>query len=308
LINYSDKFENEIGKFYESNDNFLSDIDQFYSYLAELHVTVIDPNKFIKIMKILKLVVSSEKYVNLLISWLQYNEEPGRIIDEVVYEINFEKILLKQKYKFLDYCVRNTTNRNDIGNLYDHIIGKLQEEDYCVMDENDSKFTSTYKEKLKQMVETASCSDKSIKIKFSENSTEKAPILEITGPDESCWKSMILSIPGVTSFKVTYFDNRGDGVMSGYTEHSNIKSKNWTFPGQEDWYHSIASYCYNGKIYGTEDASSANYGLCDWRTKNDYIIIKNLPETINFEVNGNAKKSNCSIKKSKYNVNYECEE
>ena len=138
LINYSDKFENEIEKFYESNDNFLSDI---YQFMAELIITVIDPNKFIKIMKILKLVVSSEKYVNILISWLQYNEEPGRIIDEVVYEINFEKILLKQKYKFLDYCVRNTTNRNDIGNLYDHIIGKLQEEDYCVMDENDSKST-----------------------------------------------------------------------------------------------------------------------------------------------------------------------
>ena len=59
-------------------------------YLAELNANVVDPKKFIKIVKILKLVVSSEKYVNILISWLENNgnnKNSGKIIDDIVHRV-----------------------------------------------------------------------------------------------------------------------------------------------------------------------------------------------------------------------------
>ena len=114
---------------------------------------------------------------------------------------------------------------------------------------------------------------------------------------------MILPIPGVTSFKVTKTDDCG--VMSGYTEHNCIESEVWPFPGG-DWDRSMSCCSFSGGIYGLEDGPEVDDNLSSWDDKHDSITITNLPETINFEVNsfsdGNIKKSNCSIKKSEYNI------
>ena len=115
------------------------------------------------------------------------------------------------------------------------------------------------------------------------------------------WKSMILPIPGVTSFKVTKTDDFE--VLAGYTEQDCIKSKYWTFPGRNDFDRSMSSSC-DGALYGLEDGPEIDDDLPSWENKHDSITVTNLPENINFKVDGSSIyiSYDCSVKKSHYNI------
>ena len=127
-----------------------------------------------------------------------------------MFEIDFTKCSLKYRHKFLNYCVKIIDNQDQTGlplELYKHIIGEVDDNDYDYMDEDNddsplsigefSKSTSSsYLDKLKEMVKTASRNHENIKIELCENFSEVKPELKITyiqrrGEE---WNLMILPV------------------------------------------------------------------------------------------------------------------
>ena len=207
LINYSDKFENEIEKFYSENKTLMNkildedhmklnisydhlfDTQKFLSKLTSMKI-----EKFIKILNIFKNTIYSEDYIAIIIHWIKSQKyiNPVETImdDNLLYEIDFSKCSLNYRYKLLNYCVEVIDKQDDEQTetgipmkLYQHIIGSVNEKDYDkMMDENNSESIkqNIYMEKLKEMVRTVSSSSDYIKIEWCDEFSEDKPELKIT--------------------------------------------------------------------------------------------------------------------------------
>ena len=114
----------------------MSDFDEIPNELNEL-----DEDKFLKILSFVRNGANSEQYVNILISWLENHENPSNIIDsQFLYQIDFQdtpEISLSQCSKFFHYCVKNSKKPTKVVKLYNHIIGKVNEVDYDIIDDRD---------------------------------------------------------------------------------------------------------------------------------------------------------------------------
>ena len=207
---------------------------------------------------------------------------------------------MKYRHKFLNYCVKIIDNQDQTGlplELYKHIIGEVDDNDYDYMDEDNddsplsigefSKSTSSsYLDKLKEMVKTASSNSENIKIELCENFSEVKPELKITYKKRSGakWNLMILPVHGVKSF--TVLNVTGNlRIEAGITEQQKIHSE-CSHIGDVKWDKVISCLSHNGIVYGKDFGphTKKSYNLIPWNIENSYLNVGVLPNHIKFEV------------------------
>lgn len=308
LINndYSDKFEDEITRFF--SETKLKNFDEF---LIKLNDMIME--KFIRMVKILNKVkdFSSANYIKIIMSWMKNYQNFGNIIESsFLYEIDFQKTEIKHRLIFFNYYFENiavstpsiSTKEDDFRKMYEHIVGKVNEDIYeCINGysdkdnyESDDKqenttansvnfSSSSYLKKLKKIENSARCTDENIQIYVEEKYDScDGPVLKITTEDAKriSWKSMILPVRGITSFKVINMTKKFIGHI-GVTEHRKILPDGHLL----HWKKSVSSNSINGSITDYLDEDYVHDGLCPWASKHDSIIFDISSSWVIIEIN-----------------------
>jgi len=287
LIDYSERFEKEIEEFYNENSltrlYCLMDDHECNRFLEKLGL--MKTGSFIRLVSIFKNVrnFSSENYIKIIIHWIENTEDPFRtILDrKILYEIDFTECSLKYRYKLVNYLVEKTEKNDFLG---PDQAGLLMEMHTYIIN-----ISSSYIDKLEEMVKIASCNDENIKIElceeFSENTVFK-PSLKITydidnekGP--TCINSLIiLPVQGVKSFTVINISGNSS-LEAGYTCHQKV-SPDWYHVGDEKWDKVITCNSDQGYFYGHR-GNPHDFALSEWSDKDDCLNVCVMRGQIKFE-------------------------